>query len=78
MNCREYRRKTLRVKNYNRRDNQEVNQVKRRNYKFFAPLQEVDLECFKCHNYGHKASNCKLIEASEQPIFIREQKKLWK
>jgi hypothetical protein len=78
MNCRAYRRKILRVKNYNRKDNQAVNQFKRRNYNSFAPLQERDLECFRCHNYGHKANNCILIEVSEKPRFIREQKKLWK
>jgi hypothetical protein len=67
MNCRAYIRKNLRVKNYNRKDNQAVNKVKRRNYNSFSPLQEVDLECFRCHNYGPKASNFKLMEASEQP-----------
>jgi hypothetical protein len=64
MNCREHRRKHLRVKNYNCKHNQAVNQVKRRNYNSFAPLQEVDLEFFRFHNYGHKTSNCKLMEAS--------------
>jgi hypothetical protein len=78
MNCRAYRRKNLKVKNYNLKDNQAVNQVKRRNYNSFAPLQEGDLECFRCHNYGHKAINCRLMEVSEQPKFIREKKKLWK
>jgi hypothetical protein len=78
MNCRAYRRKNLRFKNYNRKDNQVVNQVKRKNYNCFPPLQEVDLEFFICHNYGHKANNCKLMEVSEQPRFIREKKKLWK
>jgi hypothetical protein len=78
MNCRAYRRKNLRVKNYNLKDNQTVNQVKSRNYNSFAPLQEGDLECFRCHNYGHKASSCRLMEVSEKPKFIREKKKLWK
>jgi hypothetical protein len=78
MNCKEYRRKILRVKNYNPRDKQAVNQFKRNNYNSFAPLQEVDLECFRFHHYGHKANNFKLMEASEQLRFIREQKNLWK
>ena len=56
MNCRAYGRKNLRVKNYNLKENQTIDQVKRRNYNAFAPLQEINLECFKCHNYGHKAS----------------------
>jgi hypothetical protein len=78
MNCRAYGRKNLRVKNYNLKDNQTVNQVKRRNYNSFAPLQEGNLECFRCHNYGHKESSCRLMEVSEIPKLIREQKKLWK
>jgi hypothetical protein len=49
MNCRAYRRNKLRVKNYNLKDNQTVNQVKRINYNSFSPLQEGDLECFRCH-----------------------------
>jgi hypothetical protein len=78
VNCRAYRNKNLRVKNYNLKDNQTINQVKRRNYNSFEPLQEGDLECFRCHNYGHKASNFILMEVSEKPNFIREQKNLWK
>ena len=57
MNCRAYGRKNLRVKNYNLKKNQTIDQVKSRNYNSFAPLQERNLECFKCHNHGHKASN---------------------
>jgi hypothetical protein len=78
MNCRAYRKKNLRAKNYNHKDNQEANKFKRRNYNSLAPLQEGDLECFRCLNYGHKASNCRLMEVSGQPRFIREKKKLWK
>jgi hypothetical protein len=78
MNCRAYTRKYLKVKNCNLKDKQAVNRVKIRNYNSFAPLQEGDLEFFKCHNYGHKAINCRLMEVSEQPKLIREKKKLWR
>jgi hypothetical protein len=71
MNCKAYRKKNLRVKKYNLKDNQTVNQVKNRNYNSFAPLQEGDIECFRCHNYGHKAISCRLMEVSEKPKFIR-------
>ena len=78
MNCRAYERKGLKVKNYNFKDNQTIGHVKRRNYNSFSLLQEINLEFFNCHNYGHKASNCRLMEILERPKDIREQKKLWK
>ena len=78
MNCRAYERKSLKVKNYNLKENQTVGQVKRINCKSFAPLQERNLEFFNCHNYGHKASNCRLKQISKRPKEIREKKKLWK
>ena len=67
-----------RLKNYNLKDNKTIGQLKSINYNSFAPLQERNLECFSFHNYGHKASNCILMEISERPKDIREQKKLWK
>ena len=68
----------MKVKICNFKDNHTVSQVKRRNYNSFTPLQERDLECFNCHNYGNKARSCKLTEISKKPKDIREQKKLWK
>jgi hypothetical protein len=78
INCRAYRKKNLKVKNYILKDKQEANRVKIRNYNSFSPLQEGNLQCFRCHNHGHKSINCRLTEVSEQPKFIREQKKLWR
>jgi hypothetical protein len=40
INCRAYRRKNMKVKNYILKDNQAVNRVKRRNYNSCAPLQK--------------------------------------
>jgi hypothetical protein len=70
MNCREYGRKKLRVKNYNLKYKKTIDQIKRRNYNSFAPLQEWNLEFLRCNNYGYKASNCRLLEASEKPKFM--------
>jgi hypothetical protein len=68
----------LKAKNYIHKDKQVAKPVRGRNYNPFAPLQEGDLQCFICHNHGHKAINCRLMEASEQSKLIREQKKLWR
>ena len=68
----------MRVTNYNLKNNQTVDQVKSINYNSFAPLQEMNLECFKCNNHGHKENNCRLMEMSEKPKFNKEKKNLWK
>jgi hypothetical protein len=65
INCREYKKKNLKVKNYIHKDKQVAKPVRGRNYNPFAPLQEGDLQCFRCHNHGHKSINCRLMEASE-------------
>jgi hypothetical protein len=62
INYRAYRKKNMKVKNYIPKDKQEANRVKRRNYKSFSPLQEGELQCFICHNHGHKAINFILME----------------
>ena len=36
------------------------NDVEKINYNSFSPLQEYNVECHKCNNYGHKANECRL------------------
>ena len=76
--CRAYGRHPYKTNGFNSRNNQTKIKGVGRNYNNFSPLQNLNIECFKCHNSGHKASNCRLMEISEKPKFIREQKKLWK
>ena len=78
MMCKAYGRNPYRKNMFHSRNNQ--TQIKNigRNYNNFSPLQDSNIECYKCHNSGHKASNCRLLEILEGPKFIREQKKLWK
>jgi hypothetical protein len=41
-----------------------------RNYNSFSPLQDYNVECWKCNNYGHKASECRLKKFHEESILI--------
>jgi hypothetical protein len=56
IHCKAYRKYNPRnVQRYgNNKDN-----AKRRNYISFSPLQDYNVECYKCNNYGHKASECR-------------------
>ena len=72
MNCRAYEMESLKVKNYNLKDDQTIGQVKSRSYNPFTPLQEINLECFNCHNHGDKSGNCRLMEISERSKEIRK------
>ena len=74
MNGRVYESKRLKVKNYNLKENQTIGQVKSKNYNSFAPLQERNLECFNCHNYGHKEIECILMEISERPRILERKR----
>jgi hypothetical protein len=49
---------------YNRRNVQRYKNNKynteKRNYNSFSPLQNFNIECQKCNNYGHKIRECRL------------------
>jgi hypothetical protein len=36
------------------------NNVEKRNYNSFSHLQDYNVQCHKCNNYNHKASECTL------------------
>jgi hypothetical protein len=50
------------------------------NYNSFSPLQDYNVECHKCNNYGHKASDCRLPKHPIKTSKIQEEKhkKTWK
>ena len=54
VHCKAYRRHN--PKNVQR--SQKFNTDKR-NYNSFSPLQDYNMECLKCNNYGHEASECR-------------------
>jgi hypothetical protein len=74
IHCKAYRKYNPRnVQRYeNNKDNAE-----RRNYNSFSPLQDYNVECYKCNNYGHKASECRLSKYDKR-INIPNNKKVWK
>ena len=76
MMCKAYGRNPYRNNMFHYRNNQTETKNMGRNYNSFSPLQDSSIKCYKCHNFGHKASNCRLLEVSKCLKFIREQKKL--
>jgi hypothetical protein len=50
---------------------------KRRNYNSLSPLKYYNVECYKCKNYGHKSSECRLPKYDKK-INILNNKKVWK
>jgi hypothetical protein len=49
----------IQSKNVQRYKNNKYN-TEKRNYNSFSPLQNFNIECQKCNNYGHKTSECRL------------------
>ena len=78
MMCKAYGRNRYRNNMFNSRNNQTKTKNMGRNYNNFSPLQDSNIECYNCHHYGHKESNCRLLEVSKGLKLIREQKKQWK
>lgn len=70
--CRAYGRHPYETNSFNSKNNQIKTKGVSRNYNSFYHLQDLNIEFFRCHNLGHKASNCRLMKISEKP------KKFWK
>ena len=62
MMCKAYGRNPYRNNMFHSRNNQTKTKNMGRNYNNFSPLQDSNIECYKCHHYGHKVSNCRLLE----------------
>jgi hypothetical protein len=52
--------------------------TEKRNYNLFSPLQNFNIECKKCNNYGHKTRECRLPMQSLKTNPNRQNKKTWK
>lgn len=50
---------------------------------YFSPLMN-EIECFRCNNFGHKASECKpslpnyLLQHTQKKIVQQKAEKIWK
>jgi hypothetical protein len=62
LDCKAYRKNYHKsVQGYGHKNNKSNSNQRSRNYNSFSPLQDYNVECYKCNNYGHKASNCRLL-----------------
>ena len=76
--CKAYGRNSYRDNLFHTMNNKSKTMGMRRNHNSFSLLQNSDIECHKCHNFGHKANKCRLMEATIEPKFLREQNLSWK
>ena len=76
--CKAYGRNSYRDNLFYTMNNKSKTMGMRRNHNGFSLLQNSDIECHKCHNFGHKANKCRLMEATIDPKFLREQNLSWK
>ena len=70
-----------RVQGYDHRNTKCSSNQRSRNYNSFSPLLDYNIECYKCNNYNHKASDCRLLKESMKTgtsNIQEEHKKIWK
>ena len=75
--CHKFGHKTLDYKDYTI----EKRTKRNRNYKLFSPLMDYNIECYKCNNYGHLDSSCRLPKASMKigtSKIQNKHKKIWR
>jgi hypothetical protein len=86
--CNNYGHKAIHYKVYGQYNHRNVQRYKnnkynaeKRNYNSFSPLQNFNIECQRCNNYGHKANECRLPKYSMKASIssINENyKKIWR
>ena len=71
--CKAYGRNSYRDNLFHTMNNKSKTMGMRRNHNSFSLLQNSDIECHKCHNFGHKENKCRLMEVTKEPKFIRNK-----
>ena len=78
MMCKSYGRNPYRDNLFHTMNTQSKTMGMGRNHNSFSLLQNPDIECHKCHNFGHKSNQCRLMEVTKEIKFIREHNISWK
>jgi len=73
-----YGRNSYRDNLFHTMNNQSKTMSMGRNHNSFSLLQNSNIECHVCHNLGHKANKCRLMEVTKEPKIIRKQNPSWK
>jgi hypothetical protein len=84
--CNNFGHKAVHCKAYGQYNNRNVQRYKnnrynteKRNYNSFSPLQNFNIECQKCNNYGHKTRECRLpMQSLKIGNPNKQNKKIWK
>jgi hypothetical protein len=84
--CNNFGHKAIHCKAYGQYNNRNVQRYKnnrynteKRNYNSFTPLQNFNIECKKCNNYGHKTKECRLpMQSLKIGNPDKQNKKTWK
>jgi hypothetical protein len=84
--CNNFGHKAVHCKAYGQYNNINVQRYKnnrynteKRNYNSFSPLQNFNIECQKCNNYGHKTRECRLpMQSLKIGNPNKQNKKIWK
>jgi hypothetical protein len=84
--CNNFGHKAVHCKSYRKYNPKNVqrykknkNNAEKRNYNSFSPLQDYNVECHKCNNYGHKASECRFpMQSLKTSIPNNKDKNIWK
>jgi hypothetical protein len=84
--CNNFGHKAVHCKAYGQYNHRNVQRYKnnkynteKRNYNSFSPLQNFNIECQKCNNYGHKTRECRLpMQSLKIGNPNKQNKKIWK
>jgi hypothetical protein len=67
MNCRANKRKNKNFESHTQQGySRRPSEKQRRSYKRFESLS-IEVECYKCNNFGHVVKNCRMTVSPKEP-----------